>query len=203
VHESAFYLGELYYYGWGVKRNYKSAFDYLLEAARYGEPQAQWRLATLYLNGLGVVQSEAEAYMWAAIAAANGNEQAIETRTSAQARLSSAVLELARMRAANWGKGSNAVAYSCKITSENWDDFGDDTLSVDLDSWEAQIPNDKYRRHDAVLDGDEIQIRKDFWDEQHTINRKTGQYTVKFKWHDGQQKTQRGTCKFKADAAAN
>ena len=35
-HMSAYYLGLLNYQGWGVQRDYKSAFDYFLEAAKFG-----------------------------------------------------------------------------------------------------------------------------------------------------------------------
>ena len=61
-HEAAFYLGNLYYQGGGVTRNYRTAFDYFLEAARFGEPQAQRYIAVLYFDGAGALQSYGDAH---------------------------------------------------------------------------------------------------------------------------------------------
>jgi Sel1 repeat len=176
-HEAAFYLGQLYYFGKGMKSDYKRAFDYLLEASRYGEANAQSLLATLYFQGLGALQNNLEAYKWAAIAAANGSEDAVKTRDMAQLRLSPADLESARRQAANRGKGGNVMVYDCKITSEDW--LGTDNFTIDLDTWRAKIAPGKYQL-DAIVDEDEIKLSADFSSDQYMINRGSGQYTVRF-----------------------
>jgi hypothetical protein len=191
-HAAAFYLGQLYYFGDGTKRNYKSAFNYLLEGSRNGEPQARALLATLYLQGLGTLQNNLEAYKWAAIAAANGNEDAVKTRDMAQLRLSAADLESARTQAANWGKGGNAIVYDCKVTSEDWL-FGTDNFTIDLDTWRAKIASDKYPRLGAIVDEDEIKLSREYSSDQYTINRRTGEYTVRFDMGGGEHH-QYGKC---------
>jgi TPR repeat protein len=58
------------------KGDYERAFRDYRELAELGQPIAQYNLAFLYLKGLGVPQSDLNAYAWATLAAANGSAPA-------------------------------------------------------------------------------------------------------------------------------
>ncbi len=58
------------------KRNYGKAAAVLLEAAKQGDGEAQFRLAGLYRMGLGVPQDDRQAIYWASQSAAKGNADA-------------------------------------------------------------------------------------------------------------------------------
>ncbi len=192
-HESAYYLGLLNYQGWGLRQpDYKTAFDYLLEAARHGEPQAQRFLAVLYFRGLGALQSYKDSYVWAAIAAANGNTAAAEIRDLAQKQLDPAELAAARLDASKWGKGGNAHTYTClaegKYNFPTTYTVDDDTLDV---RWNGQA---NYYL-DVTLDGNKIHIHTDYSNVDYEIDRVTKRYTETDKGH-----TSYGTCKVDTEA---
>lgn len=46
-------LGDMYYKGDGVEKNYQKAFDLYTKAAKQGNPRAQFNLALMYLRGEG------------------------------------------------------------------------------------------------------------------------------------------------------
>ena len=171
-HMSAYYLGLLNYQGWGVQRDYKSAFDYFLEAAKFGEPQAQKFLAILYSTGLGALQSYKDAYMWAAIAAANGNTDAAGIRDAAQKQLSQTELAEGRSEAAKWGKGGNARAYKCKADYNFLN-----TFTVDRDTLAVRWNGEVSYNLDAKIDGNKIYIRRDSSNEEYVIDSSTNSYT--------------------------
>lgn len=55
------------------KGDYEQAFNDYRDLAQLGQPQAQYNLAIMYAKGLGVRQSELNAYAWASLAADNGD----------------------------------------------------------------------------------------------------------------------------------
>jgi len=71
-------LGNLYYLGLGVERDYARAARYYSMAAFAGDLAAQVNLGHLYGNGLGVPQDGQLAYAWFNLARTGGNEIAQE-----------------------------------------------------------------------------------------------------------------------------
>ena len=61
---SQFKLGEMYYLGQGVPRDYKEAFKWYRKAAEQGNFDAQIQLGVMYSNGEGVSRDYVLAYMW-------------------------------------------------------------------------------------------------------------------------------------------
>ena len=55
---SYYYLGFLYFRGYGVKQNTQKAFDYYLEAATREVPVAQFEVALMLENGEGCEKNE-------------------------------------------------------------------------------------------------------------------------------------------------
>ena len=56
-----YYLGSLYYHGWGVELSYEKAAEHYKKAADAGNVSAQRELWPMYFNGLGVEQSHEKA----------------------------------------------------------------------------------------------------------------------------------------------
>jgi TPR repeat protein len=185
-HESAYYLGILSLQGEANKKDYRSAFAYLLEAARFGEPQAQALVGSLYLSGLGAIQSYKNAYVWSSIAAANGNSSATNTRQQAEAHLSPAELEASRKEAGAWGTGSNAVTYECRAGGEG---ALTEKFTINLDNLSARWQYVDTSTLDVVEDGDKLIVRPDFHNEDYSIDRKSGAYEIR-----DNGRTQTGTC---------
>jgi TPR repeat protein len=69
-------LGNLYYLGMGVGRDFRHAAYWYERAARQGHGDAQRNLGTLYRLGQGVTQDNLHAYLWYYAASQNGNESA-------------------------------------------------------------------------------------------------------------------------------
>jgi len=74
--ESCLALGNAYYYGSGIPKDYYSAFRWYFESADKGNPTAQFNLALCYDQGIGVEQNKIEALRWYNKAAENGVIQA-------------------------------------------------------------------------------------------------------------------------------
>ena len=71
-------LGDMYFYGDGVKQDYRKAREWFEKAATQDELTAQCYLGDMYLYGLGVKQDYNKAHEWYRKAAANGDEDAKE-----------------------------------------------------------------------------------------------------------------------------
>ena len=69
-------LGDKYYEGDGVQKDYKKAVEYYTKAAEKGSVWAQHKLAEMYHYGDGVVQDYKKAVKWYAILAKQGDEDA-------------------------------------------------------------------------------------------------------------------------------
>ena len=65
-------LGDAYYYGMGIQRNFLEAIKWYSKAAQKGSSEAQKSLANMYYDGQGVVIDYVESYKWALIAGMNG-----------------------------------------------------------------------------------------------------------------------------------
>ena len=72
-------IGILYSYGgYGVEKSPVMAFQYFLKAAKEGDEKSQYNVGWAYLNGVGVIKDEAQAYAWLNVAKANLPDSANE-----------------------------------------------------------------------------------------------------------------------------
>ena len=65
--------GEKYYFGRGVKRDYKTAYKYFLDAAKMNDEYAESYLGLFYDRGIGIPRNYEMAYQWYYKAASKGN----------------------------------------------------------------------------------------------------------------------------------
>lgn len=65
-------LGEKYYYGRGVKQDYKEAAKYFQRAGEQGDSNAQFRLSYMYEHGMGVEKNYTRALYWFRMFSAQG-----------------------------------------------------------------------------------------------------------------------------------
>lgn len=65
-------LGLMYYYGFGMARDYVEAYKWLAKAALQGKTKAQYHLGLMYYSGKGVAQDYTEAIKWYRLAAEQG-----------------------------------------------------------------------------------------------------------------------------------
>ncbi|MCF7790841.1 MAG: sel1 repeat family protein [Victivallales bacterium] len=71
-----FKIGDMYYNGYGVKKNMGKSFNWFKKSAVSGNAYSQARLSLFYYDGLYVKQSYPYAYAWLKIAKENGNKNA-------------------------------------------------------------------------------------------------------------------------------
>ena len=69
-------LGNLYYFGLGVRKDEEQAVKWYRKASEAGIPEAQYNLGVTYRDGLGVRKDEGEAVRWWRKAADQGNADA-------------------------------------------------------------------------------------------------------------------------------
>jgi hypothetical protein len=74
--ESLYYVGQIYYFGYGVPRDIRQASEWYGKAAEKEYPPAEYQLGILYLNGEGIEQDETEATKWLQKAADHDYEPA-------------------------------------------------------------------------------------------------------------------------------
>ena len=60
--KAQWFLGVMYYNGWGVPRDFKESIKYYRMAAKQGHAGAQWILGYMYDNGWGVPLDYIQAY---------------------------------------------------------------------------------------------------------------------------------------------
>ena len=70
--EAQYNIGNCYFYGLGVKKDYKKAVKWFHKSAEQGNASAANDLGTCYHNGFGVEQDEEEAKRWWRKAVGNG-----------------------------------------------------------------------------------------------------------------------------------
>jgi TPR repeat protein len=71
-------LGLMYREGRGAPRDPKTAFSWLLKAAKQGRPDAQFLVGTMYRRGEGTTQDEDAGLAWLRRSAAQGNTKAAD-----------------------------------------------------------------------------------------------------------------------------
>jgi len=74
--DAQYQLGDAYYYGTGVKRDYVEAITWYWQAANQEHAEAQYNLALAYYEGEGLVQDYAQAVTWWEKAAIRGHVDA-------------------------------------------------------------------------------------------------------------------------------
>jgi len=89
-------LAVLFAEGNDGKPDYAAASEWFRKAADFGVRDSQYNLAILYARGLGVGQSMTQSYMWFAIAAAQGDQDAAKKRDEVATRLDSKDLSAAK-----------------------------------------------------------------------------------------------------------
>jgi hypothetical protein len=103
-------MGALHQNGQAVARDYAEAARWFELSARQGHVEAQFNLAALYNYGAGVTRDLVEAYAWYELAANAGNGDAAAGRALVAKRLSAALIDEAKDRAAEFDRAIIAAA---------------------------------------------------------------------------------------------
>lgn len=107
--------------GDGDKPDYAAAAQWFRTAAEYGVRDSQYNLAILLARGLGIPQNLALSYMWFAIAAAQGDEDAGKKRDDVGARLGATDLVAAKATAAAFhAKAPDPAANEVTAPAGSW-----------------------------------------------------------------------------------
>jgi TPR repeat protein len=69
-------LGNMYYYGKGLKRDYSQAYFWYKKSTENNFTGGQYNLGTMYYKGLGVKQDYSKAYYWLKKASDRGDDKA-------------------------------------------------------------------------------------------------------------------------------
>jgi hypothetical protein len=108
---AAFYLGESYRYGRGVRKDGARAATWYLKAANGGSPEAQFMLGMMYATGTGVERDYVQSYKWCSLAAVRlspldpeRKQRAIRTRAEILARMSSEEVDRAKALVIGWDR---------------------------------------------------------------------------------------------------
>jgi len=72
-----FNLGQLYYKGHGVPKDYTEAFKWYMLAAKQGDPASQYKIFEMYLEGHGTDVNGAEAVNWYNLSTAQGDARSL------------------------------------------------------------------------------------------------------------------------------
>ena len=81
-------MGQMYFYGQGVKQDYPQAISWLNLAAAQGEPKAHFRLGSMHENAQGFTQNNLMAAVSYTMAAELGHPEASEALKRVSAELS-------------------------------------------------------------------------------------------------------------------
>jgi localization factor PodJL len=107
--------------GIGGKPDYATAADWFRKAAEFGVRDSQYNLAILYARGLGVERNLKQSYVWFAIAAAQGDEDAGKKRDEVGDRLEPAQLAAAKALAAAFRpREEAALANDVSLPAGGW-----------------------------------------------------------------------------------
>lgn len=99
-----------------AEANYEKAFKYYHRLARFGDKFAQYRMATMHMQGLGVPVNIQEAYAWSAVAAESPREAYTEYQMYIREQLNEKQLERAQAIAA--GKITEMGNYAMAIMAK-------------------------------------------------------------------------------------
>ncbi len=99
--------------------NYGSAYQEFNASARQGDPASQYMLGQLYQEGLGVRQDYVQAHMWYDLAAAKGQDRALEAMRTLERYMTSSQIADARTMATRWASeqasdNQSGLAFSVK-----------------------------------------------------------------------------------------
>jgi hypothetical protein len=97
--EAQFQLGIAYFQGDTIDQDFDHCAFWITKAAFAGHPYAQGFLGAMHSDGIGLPQSDSEAYVWFSIAAANGDEYAMENLERLARRLTPIAFTAAQVRA--------------------------------------------------------------------------------------------------------
>ena len=95
-------LADLYARGKGVTADDAKALTLFQDAAEAGEPFAQLQLGLRYASGNGVAQDYVQAHMWANLAAAAGNADAVKSRDAFAKFMTAGQVSEAQRLARDW-----------------------------------------------------------------------------------------------------
>ena len=108
---AAFYMGESYRYGRGVRKDGAQAATWYLKAANGGSPEAQFMLGMMFATGMGVERDYVQAYKWCSLAAIRlspldpeRKQRAIRTRAEILVRMSSEEVDRAKALVISWDR---------------------------------------------------------------------------------------------------
>lgn len=99
--------------------NYGTAYQEFNASARQGDPASQYMLGQLYQEGLGVRQDYVQAHMWYDLAAAKGQDKALEAMRTLERYMTSSQIADARTMATRWASdhasaNQGSLAFSVK-----------------------------------------------------------------------------------------
>ena len=86
----------------GAAQNYADAVNWYRRSAEQGHATAQNSLGRMYAGGVGVTQDDMLAYMWFALAAAQGEANAAKGRDLAESKMTPAQRAEARKLTSEW-----------------------------------------------------------------------------------------------------
>ena len=69
----------MFYCGWGVKKNHRTAYKWFKKGANNGDSNAQFNIGEMYYHGKYVKQNDATAIHWLEKAVEQGHENAKNT----------------------------------------------------------------------------------------------------------------------------
>ena len=114
-----YYLGVIYDNGTGVPQDYAEAMKWYRKAADQGIAEAQYNLGVIYDNGSGVPQDYVQAHKWFSLAADRGDEDAVQHRDQAAAKMTPAQIAEAQRLAREWKPAKTKADPPPQIASTN------------------------------------------------------------------------------------
>jgi TPR repeat protein len=98
--QAQFEMGERFFQGLGVPKDYSEAAAWFQQAAHKGHPKAQRILAMMFFLGRGVAADPAEAYKWIQLASLNGEEDTLHTKRTIASKITAEAMVEGEKRAA-------------------------------------------------------------------------------------------------------
>ncbi|WP_375461642.1 hypothetical protein [uncultured Enterovirga sp.] len=105
----------------GGKPDYNEAVTWFTRAAERGVRDSQFNLAVLHARGLGTAQDLSKAYLWLALAAQEGDDDAGRKRDDVAKRLPAADLARAKQSVETWrAVPANTAANEVQVPAGGW-----------------------------------------------------------------------------------
>ena len=95
-------LGERYFDGLGVSRDYEQAFAWFRRAAEQGHPRAQDNVGLMLFLGRGTAQDHVEACKWLLLARDQGDPKATDSLARLSGKVTGDEMAEATRRAREW-----------------------------------------------------------------------------------------------------